>query len=79
MLWICIWVTFSYCEDRYHCGCVYGFYEVPCLQGWLELASARHSMGASRISSSLFDLKLHSAATSLRVTEDDGKYVVDFF
>ncbi|XP_034674381.1 coiled-coil domain-containing protein 115 isoform X1 [Vitis riparia] len=40
-------------------------------QGWLELASARHSMGASRISSSLFDLKLHSAATSLRVTEDD--------
>ncbi|KAJ9673288.1 hypothetical protein PVL29_023092 [Vitis rotundifolia] len=46
-------------------------------QGWLELASARHSMGASRISSSLFDLKLHSAATSLRVTEDDGKYVMN--
>ena len=43
----------------------------------MELASARQSMGASRISSSLFDLKLHSAATSLRVTEDDdGKYIL---
>ncbi|KAK9270597.1 hypothetical protein L1049_026179 [Liquidambar formosana] len=40
-------------------------------QGWLELASARHSMGASRISSALFDLKLHSAATSLQVTQHD--------
>lgn len=39
-------------------------------QGWLELASARHSMGASRISSALFDLKFHPAATSLQVTED---------
>lgn len=49
------------------------------MQGWLELASARHSMGSSRICSSLFDLKHHSAATSVRVTEDDGKYIVDFF
>ncbi|GLT58835.1 hypothetical protein SLA2020_316970 [Shorea laevis] len=36
-------------------------------QGWLELASARHSMGASRISTVLLDLKVHSAATSLCV------------
>ncbi|XP_058098608.1 uncharacterized protein LOC131243336 isoform X2 [Magnolia sinica] len=36
-------------------------------QGWLELASARHSMGTSRITSALFDLKLHSAATTLQV------------
>ncbi|MCE0480745.1 hypothetical protein HAX54_037848 [Datura stramonium] len=36
-------------------------------QGWLELASARHSMGASRISSALFDLKSHSAATTLQL------------
>ncbi|EYU36575.1 hypothetical protein MIMGU_mgv1a014153mg [Erythranthe guttata] len=28
-------------------------------QGWLELASARYSMGASRVNSSLFDLKSH--------------------
>ncbi|KAJ7957988.1 coiled-coil domain-containing protein [Quillaja saponaria] len=40
-------------------------------QGWLDLASARHSMGASRINSSLLDLKLHSAATSLQVTQSD--------
>ncbi|KAI5660898.1 hypothetical protein M9H77_20221 [Catharanthus roseus] len=36
-------------------------------QGWLELASARHSMGASRINSALFDLKDHSAATTFEV------------
>ncbi|KAL6982598.1 hypothetical protein U1Q18_015986 [Sarracenia purpurea var. burkii] len=40
-------------------------------QGWLELASARHSMGASRINSALFDLKYHCAATSLQVAQDD--------
>ncbi|KAF5955974.1 hypothetical protein HYC85_008830 [Camellia sinensis] len=39
-------------------------------QGWLELAGARHSMGASRISSALFDLKSHCAATTLQITED---------
>ncbi|PON49008.1 Coiled-coil domain-containing protein [Parasponia andersonii] len=39
-------------------------------QGWLELASARHSMGASRVNGALLDLKIHSAATSLRVSED---------
>ncbi|KAA8537394.1 hypothetical protein F0562_026919 [Nyssa sinensis] len=40
-------------------------------QGWLELASARHSMGASRINSTLFDLKHHAASTSLQVTQHD--------
>ncbi|PON90485.1 Coiled-coil domain-containing protein [Trema orientale] len=39
-------------------------------QGWLELASARHSMGASRVNGALLDLKIHSAPTSLRVSED---------
>ncbi|KAJ9165846.1 hypothetical protein P3X46_020670 [Hevea brasiliensis] len=39
-------------------------------QGWLELVSARHSMGASRVNSSLLDLKVHSASTSLQVTPD---------
>ncbi|RZC48602.1 hypothetical protein C5167_017029 [Papaver somniferum] len=36
-------------------------------QGWFELASARHSMGTSRVTSTLFDHKLHPAATTLRV------------
>ncbi|KAK2641278.1 hypothetical protein Ddye_023041 [Dipteronia dyeriana] len=40
-------------------------------QGWLELAGARHSMGASRISSVLLDLKIHSADTSLQVSQYD--------
>ncbi|KAL5557702.1 hypothetical protein UlMin_033913 [Ulmus minor] len=40
-------------------------------QGWLELASARHSMGASRVNGALLDLKLHSAATTLRVAENE--------
>ncbi|XP_052202302.1 uncharacterized protein LOC127808034 isoform X2 [Diospyros lotus] len=40
-------------------------------QGWLDLASARHSMGASRINSALIDLKHHCAATSLQVTQED--------
>ncbi|KAJ8567066.1 hypothetical protein K7X08_019274 [Anisodus acutangulus] len=41
-------------------------------QGWLELASARHSMGASRIGSALFDLKSHSAATTLQLNHQDA-------
>ncbi|XP_050884583.1 uncharacterized protein LOC127087689 [Lathyrus oleraceus] len=41
-------------------------------QGWLELASARHSMGASRVNSSLLDLKFHPAATTLKITGNDG-------
>ncbi|KAH7850301.1 hypothetical protein Vadar_030685 [Vaccinium darrowii] len=42
-------------------------------QGWLELASARQSMGASRVNSALFDLKYHCAATSLQVRQEDVK------
>lgn len=41
-------------------------------QGWLELASARHSMGSSRISSALFDLKSHSAATTVQLNHQDA-------
>ncbi|XP_054794370.1 uncharacterized protein LOC129317137 isoform X2 [Prosopis cineraria] len=40
-------------------------------QGWLDLASARHSMGGLRISSSLLDMKLHSAATTVKITQYD--------
>ncbi|WCJ44726.1 hypothetical protein M5689_025380 [Euphorbia peplus] len=38
-------------------------------QGWFDLASARHSMGASRLNSALLDLKFHSASTSLQVSQ----------
>ncbi|KAI0499540.1 hypothetical protein KFK09_017744 [Dendrobium nobile] len=38
-------------------------------QGWLELASARHSMGPSRLSSALLDLKVQSAATTVMLNE----------
>nr|GMC56998.1 coiled-coil domain-containing protein 115 isoform X1 [Ipomoea batatas] len=41
-------------------------------QGCLELASARLSMGASRINSSLLDLKPHSAATTLEIDHLEG-------
>lgn len=41
-------------------------------QGWLELASARQSMGSSRVSSALFDLKYHRAATLMEVDHDDA-------
>ncbi|KAK9136609.1 hypothetical protein Sjap_007203 [Stephania japonica] len=44
-------------------------------QGWLDLASARHSMGPSRINSGLFDLKLHAASSTLNVTELDDEVV----
>ncbi|KAL9248842.1 hypothetical protein AKJ16_DCAP00989 [Drosera capensis] len=45
-------------------------------QGWLELASARHSMGASRINTALLDLKSHDAATTLQLSSHciDGTY-----
>ncbi|KAI3797181.1 hypothetical protein L1987_32434 [Smallanthus sonchifolius] len=36
-------------------------------QGWLELASARHSMGASRVNTALLSLKHHSAATTVEL------------
>ncbi|XP_011074083.1 coiled-coil domain-containing protein 115 isoform X2 [Sesamum indicum] len=39
-------------------------------QGWLELASARHSMGASRVNCALFDLKSHHASTTVQVNND---------
>ncbi|GMJ02785.1 hypothetical protein like AT1G20770 [Hibiscus trionum] len=42
-------------------------------QGWLELASARHSMGAYRVNTVLLDHTSHSAATTLLVTQDEGK------
>ncbi|KAI3724686.1 hypothetical protein L2E82_36472 [Cichorium intybus] len=41
-------------------------------QGWLELASARHSMGGSRVNTSLLTLKHHSAATKVEVNYDNG-------
>ncbi|KAH7690979.1 hypothetical protein IHE45_02G086500 [Dioscorea alata] len=44
-------------------------------QGWLELASARHSMGSSRVSSALLDLKVQSASTTCGVTDSvDGPH-----
>ncbi|XP_078442787.1 coiled-coil protein [Wolffia australiana] len=41
-------------------------------QGWLELSSARHSMGNSRISSTLFNLKPHSSATTVELHASSG-------
>uniref|UniRef100_A0A0D9W710 Vacuolar ATPase assembly protein VMA22 n=1 Tax=Leersia perrieri TaxID=77586 RepID=A0A0D9W710_9ORYZ len=40
-------------------------------QGWFDLASARHSMGTSRVSSTLFDHKEQSAATKLQVVDSE--------
>lgn len=48
------------------------------IQGWLELASARHSMGASRVNTVLLDHKFHPAATTLLVTQDEGKGIYQF-
>ncbi|KAL8143918.1 hypothetical protein V2J09_016950 [Rumex salicifolius] len=42
-------------------------------QGWLQLASARHSMGASRINSALLNLKPHNAPTKLQVTQNQDE------
>ncbi|XP_022739476.1 coiled-coil domain-containing protein 115 [Durio zibethinus] len=42
-------------------------------QGWLDLASARHSMGVSRVNTVLLDHKFHPASTSLLVTQDEEK------
>ncbi|TVU15302.1 hypothetical protein EJB05_38816 [Eragrostis curvula] len=39
-------------------------------QGWLDLASARHSMGPSRVSSTLFNHQEQSASTKLQVVDD---------
>ncbi|XP_038974603.1 coiled-coil domain-containing protein 115 [Phoenix dactylifera] len=46
-------------------------------QGWLELASARHSMGSSRISSALLSHKVQSAATTMQVAESNDKSVTE--
>ncbi|KAF3779522.1 hypothetical protein EJ110_NYTH23911 [Nymphaea thermarum] len=40
-------------------------------QGWLDLAGARHSMGTSRVTSAVFDLKPHPAAATLNVKLED--------
>ncbi|VVA92011.1 unnamed protein product [Arabis nemorensis] len=40
-------------------------------EGWLDLASARHSMGTLRINSTLLDLKDHPAASTLQVTDQE--------
>ncbi|WZZ66225.1 hypothetical protein YC2023_077595 [Brassica napus] len=45
-------------------------------KGWFDLASARHSMGTLCINSTLLDLKDHSAASTLQVT-DQEEYFVD--
>ncbi|KAL5713776.1 hypothetical protein ACHQM5_015823 [Ranunculus cassubicifolius] len=42
-------------------------------QGWIDLASARYSMGTSRVTSALFDLKVHPAATTLQVSQLDSE------
>ncbi|KAJ1694820.1 hypothetical protein LUZ63_011518 [Rhynchospora breviuscula] len=41
-------------------------------EGWFDLASARQSMGHTRISSKLFDHKVHSASTTINITELDA-------
>ncbi|PWA44368.1 hypothetical protein CTI12_AA529710 [Artemisia annua] len=42
-------------------------------QGWMELAGARYSMGASRVNSALLNLQPHSAATTVEITHhQDG-------
>ncbi|KAF8112390.1 hypothetical protein N665_0064s0023 [Sinapis alba] len=40
-------------------------------EGWFDLASARHSMGTLRINSTLLDLKDHSAASTLQVSDHE--------
>ena len=43
------------------------------IQGWMELAGARYSMGASRVNTALLNLQPHSAATTVEITHDqDG-------
>ncbi|XP_068642775.1 uncharacterized protein [Aristolochia californica] len=46
-------------------------------QGWLDLASARHSMGSSRITSVLFDFKAHPAATTVEVSQVMNEFLSD--
>ncbi|MED6179635.1 hypothetical protein PIB30_002965 [Stylosanthes scabra] len=44
-------------------------------QAWMELASARHSMGTARLNTSLLDLKFHPASTTLKIAECDDDSV----
>ncbi|KAG6475032.1 hypothetical protein ZIOFF_064249 [Zingiber officinale] len=48
-------------EEEVHWNCA--------LSGWFELATARHSMGSSRVSSVVLDQKVQPAATTLQVRE----------
>ncbi|KAL4579112.1 hypothetical protein LXL04_015247 [Taraxacum kok-saghyz] len=41
-------------------------------QGWLELSSARHSMGGSRLNTVLLSLKHHSAPTTVELDYDNA-------
>ncbi|KAH7446805.1 hypothetical protein KP509_01G077100 [Ceratopteris richardii] len=41
-------------------------------QGWMEIASARYSMGPARISQALFSLKPQSASTIISVSETEN-------
>ncbi|KAL4568567.1 hypothetical protein LXL04_024182 [Taraxacum kok-saghyz] len=41
-------------------------------QGWLELSSARHSMGGSRLNNVLLTLKHHSAPTTVELDYDNA-------
>ncbi|KAL3619824.1 hypothetical protein CASFOL_034736 [Castilleja foliolosa] len=48
-------------------------------QGWLELASARLSMGAFRVNSALFDLKSHHASTTLQLHDGESNTELPHF
>ncbi|XP_057776226.1 uncharacterized protein LOC130995083 isoform X2 [Salvia miltiorrhiza] len=51
--------------------CLMCLFTLRICSGWLELASARHSMGAARVSSALFNLKSHHASTTLEIDNVD--------
>lgn len=62
--------------NLYYKSCKFYYYYFL-LQGWLELASARQSMGSSRVSSALFNLKYHRAATLMEVDQNDGMILIN--
>ena len=55
-------------------GLCFGLNNKPmAIQGWMELAGARYSMGASRVNTALLNLQPHSAATTVEITHNkDG-------
>ena len=55
-------------------GLCFGLNNKPMvIQGWMELAGARYSMGASRVNTALLNLQPHSAATTVEITHNkDG-------